>query len=131
MERMIEVPDAQKCPSTLTVHVGDLLWFHATGGRVKAGGNVVKMLGPYLRAIQGEHGEILMPMGTSNIIFFRAHQLGKAIIEVVTGKPWNTPKTITLSIYVELELDSMEQERDSPRWQEDDWPESEDVDVPF
>jgi hypothetical protein len=79
MGRLIEVQDAQKCPSSLTLRTGDMLLFHASGGRVGSGGNIVEMLGPFLQAVLGDHGNILAPMGAPNVVFFRAHQPGRAI----------------------------------------------------
>jgi hypothetical protein len=101
MGRLIEVQDAQKCPSSLTLHSGDMLLFHASGGRVGSGGNVVEMLGPFLQAVLGDHGNILAPMGAPNVVFFRAHRPGRAVIDVVTGDPWHAPQTTTLEIRVE------------------------------
>lgn len=101
MGRLIEVQYAQKCPSPLTLHTGDMLLFHATGGRVGSGRNVVEMLGPFLQAVLGDHGNILAPMGPPNTVFFRAHRPGRAVIDVVTGDPWHAPKTTTLEISIE------------------------------
>ncbi len=101
MGRLVEVPDARKCSSPLTLHAGDVLLFHASGGRVRSGGDVVEMLGPLLEAVVGEHGEVLTPMGPPNTVLFRAHQPGRAVIDVVTGDPWHSPQTTTLELSVE------------------------------
>jgi hypothetical protein len=101
MGRLIEVQEAQKCPSPLTLHPGDVLLFHATGGSVKSGGDAVEMLGPFLQAVLGEHGGILTAMGAPNTVLFRARKDGQAVIDVVTGDPWGESQRTTLSLAVE------------------------------
>jgi hypothetical protein len=101
MGQLIEIQDAQKCPSPLTVHTGDVLLFHATGGHVHSGGDVVEMQGPFLPAVLGDNGNVLAPMGAPNTVLFRACRPGQALIDVVTGDPWHAPQTITLDITVE------------------------------
>lgn len=102
MGQLIEIPDAQKCPSPLTVHTGDVLRFQATGGHVRSGSGVVEMLGPFLPAVLGDNGTIFAPMGAPNTVLFRACHPGRAQIDVVTGDPWHAPQTITLGITVEV-----------------------------
>jgi hypothetical protein len=101
MGRLIEVQEAQKCPSPLTLHPGDVLLFHATGGSVDSGGGVVEMLGPFIQAVLGEHGGILTPMGPPNTVLFRARKRGRAVIDVVTGDPWGASQKTTLNLAVE------------------------------
>lgn len=101
MARLIEVQDARMCPSPLTVRPGDVLLFRAAGGRVRSGGEVVELLGPFLQAVVGDDGNILTPMGPPNTVLFRARRPGQALIDVVTGDPFYTPQTTSLGISVE------------------------------
>jgi hypothetical protein len=101
MGRLIEIQLAQPWPPTLTVQIGDVLLFQATGGHVRSGGDVVEMLGPFVPAVLGDTGQILTPMGAPNTVMFRVHRLGRAMIEVVSGDPWQAPRTTTLGIKVE------------------------------
>jgi hypothetical protein len=100
MGRLIEVPDAQKCASDLPLQTGDMLLFHASGGRIGSGGDVVEMLGPLLEAIVGEDGNVLTPMGAPNVVLVRARRPGRAAIDVITGDPWQRPLTTKLAITV-------------------------------
>jgi hypothetical protein len=99
--RLIEFQHAREYPPTLTVHVGDVLFFKATGGHVQSGEDFVEMLGAFSPAIQGDNGEILTPMGAPNTVLFRALRPGRASIDVVTGDPWYGPQTTTLGITIE------------------------------
>jgi hypothetical protein len=101
MGRLIEIEHVGEGPPTLTVHVGDVLLFKATGGHVQSGDDVVEMLGAFLPAVQGDNGNILTPMGAPNTVLFRALRPGRASIDVVTGDPWHAPQTTTLAITVE------------------------------
>jgi hypothetical protein len=101
MARLIEVQDVPSAPSGLTLQVGDVLLFKATGGHVRSGAGVVEMLGAFVPAVLGDNGAILTPMGPPNTVVFRGLRPGRATIEVVTGDPWQAPQTTTLSIVVE------------------------------
>jgi hypothetical protein len=101
MARLVEVQDARVCPSPLTVHLGDVLLFHASGGSVRSGSDVVELLGPFLTAVLGDDGNIMTPMGPPNKVLFRARQPGRALIDVVTGDPFHSPHTTALGITVE------------------------------
>jgi hypothetical protein len=100
MARLIEVQDVRVCPSPLTVQQGDVLLFRAAGGRVRSGGDVVEVLGPFLPAVLGDNGNILTAEGPPNTVLFRAHRPGRALIDVVAGDPFHTPQTTTLGINV-------------------------------
>jgi hypothetical protein len=100
MGRLIEIQDALDCPASLTVAVGDLLQFSATGGHVKSGAGIVEMLGPFLSAVLADNGEPVAPMGAPNVAFFLAHRPGRAVIDVITGDPWQASRTTTLTIDV-------------------------------
>lgn len=103
MGRLIEVQEAQLRQSSLTVQPGDVLLFQATGGRVRSGGDVVEMLGPFLPAVLGQDGNVVAPMGAPNTVLFRAHCSGRASIDVLTGDPSQAapPRSVTLSVIVE------------------------------
>jgi hypothetical protein len=101
MGRMIEVQRAQNLPTRLTIRVGDVLIFGATGGHVYSGAEVVEILGPFIRGVLGDNGRIVSPMGAPNRVLFLARHPGRARIGLVTGDPWRTPKTTALHITVE------------------------------
>ncbi|HYE33990.1 hypothetical protein [Methylocaldum sp.] len=101
MARLIEVQDPRMCLSPLTVRSGDVLLFRAAGGRVRSGGDVVELLGPFLQAVVGDDGNILTPMGPPNTVLFHARQPGRALIDVITGDLFHTPQTTALGITVE------------------------------
>lgn len=101
MSRLIEVQYVQACPPSLTINVGDVLAFGATGGHIQTGGNVVELLGPFLPAVLGDNGEIVSPVGGPSAVWFVARQSGRARIDVVTGDPWQAPQTTILDITVE------------------------------
>jgi hypothetical protein len=101
MPRLIEVRDARACPSLQRVKVGDVLVFHAAGGHVRSGDDVVELLGPFVTAVVGDEGTIFTPMGPPNTVLFRASQHGQALIDVAIGDPFHAPQTIELRIAVE------------------------------
>jgi hypothetical protein len=101
MGQLIEVQDARAGPSALTVRAGDVLLFHAAGGHVRSGGDVIELLGPFLSATLGADGQVVAPMGAPNVVLVRAHRPGRAMIEVVTGDPFYAPQTTALGITVE------------------------------
>jgi hypothetical protein len=101
MSRLIEVQHAQDLPTSLTIKVGDVLYFGATGGHVHSGAEIVEILGPFLPGVVGDNGEILSPIGAPNTVLFFARRPGRATIDVVTGDPWHAPETTALSITVE------------------------------
>jgi hypothetical protein len=101
MGRLIEVQHAQACPRGLTVRLGDVLAFAATGGRVRSGGEAVELLGAFVPAVIGGGGQILSPSGAPNTVLFRARGTGRSRIDVVTGDPWRASESATLEILVE------------------------------
>jgi hypothetical protein len=101
MGRLVDVRDAQRLPSQLTLQPGDVLLCAATGGHVLAGEDVVEMIGAFLPAVLGEHGQVLTPMGAPNTVLFRALRPGLAKIDVITGDPWRDVRTTTLTLTVE------------------------------
>ena len=101
MGRLIEVQQAEGLPPILTIAVGDVLVFNATGGHVQAGADVIELYGPLLPGVVGDKDQILSPMGAPNTVLFLARRPGRATIDVVTGDPWRAPQTIPLDIIVE------------------------------
>jgi hypothetical protein len=100
MARLIEVPDAGACPSSLTVGPGDVLLFRAAGGHVRSGADVVEGWGPFLSAVVGDDGSVLAPAGSPNMVLFRACRNGQARIEVIEGDPFHAARTVVLDINV-------------------------------
>jgi len=101
MPRLIEVQDAQLCPSPQTVVVGDVLHFHAAGGRLRAGRGIVELLGPFVSSVVGDQGQVMTPMGPPNTLLVRALKPGRAVIDLVTGDPFHAPRKTTVAIVVE------------------------------
>jgi hypothetical protein len=98
--RLIELEDVPGFPERLTLAVGDVLRFAASGGHVRSGGDVVEMLGPFLPAVLGTNGEILSPMAAPNTVFFVVRRPGRAVIDVVSGDPWHAHQTTIVEISV-------------------------------
>jgi hypothetical protein len=101
MTRLIEIEDASLCASSLSLKVGDLLVFSATGGRMNTGGPAVRFVGVFIRAGLGLNKAILEPMGPPNAVVFEAQQQGEATIDVITGDPFGTTAATMLRIIVE------------------------------
>ncbi len=102
MRRLIDIqPTAQGFPPALTVQVGDLLMFGASGGRVRSDGDAVEFLGAFRTSVLGTAGSILSPMGAPSTVLFRARHLGRATIDVITGDPWHAPRTSTIQLVVD------------------------------
>jgi hypothetical protein len=100
MGRLIDLQHAPELPDCLTLGVGDVLQFGATGGRIRSGAGIVQMLGPFIPAVLATNGEILSPMSAPNTVFYIARRPGRATVEVITGDPWHAPQTTTLQITV-------------------------------
>ena len=105
MGRLIEIQDPPAAPARLTVEVGDVLQFSASGGHVRSGADIIEMLGPLVGAVLADDGgkpssDVLAPMGAPNTVLFVARRAGRAIIDVVTGDPWHAPQTSVLDIEV-------------------------------
>jgi len=101
MARLIEVQAVQDLPPGLTVRVGDLLLFRATGGRLRSGGAVLEALGAFMAATPVADGSILSAMGSPDAVLFLAREPGQARIEVMTGDPFHGPGATRLEITVE------------------------------
>jgi hypothetical protein len=90
----------QDLPAGLVVGVGDVLRFAATGGHLRSGASV-ELIGILADGVVGTDGTVLSPMGTPNTVLFRAITPGHAVIDVVTGDPWQSPFTRVVEIRVE------------------------------
>ena len=83
MPRLIDAgPDA---PATLTLRVGDIVRFNATGGRVLHGGDALENLGAFAPGVVGTHGGVLSPQGVPATQAFRALRAGAAAVELHRG----------------------------------------------
>ena len=100
MPRLIEVQQDQLDSAVQDMKVGDVLLFRASGGRVRAGEEVVELLGVFMTAVIGTSGEILEPLGPPNAVLFRALNSGEAKISITAGDPFYDPKTAELRINV-------------------------------
>ena len=83
------------------VQIGDVLLFHATGGRVESGADAVDLLPPLLSAVVGTDGTVLAPAGAPNIVLVRVGHPGQARLELVTGDPWHGAQPTTIDVTVE------------------------------
>jgi hypothetical protein len=86
MGRLIEIQHAPEAPARLTMEVGDLLQFAATGGHVRSGTDVLEMLDPSLPAVVAPHGEIISPLGAPTTVMFVARSPGRATIRGVRSR---------------------------------------------
>ena len=100
MPRLIELQHTPELPARLTVSVGDVLRFGASGGRIRSGGDILQMLGPFNPAVLATNGEILSPQGAPNTLLFVALGNGEATIEVVEGDPWHAPRRTIVKVAV-------------------------------
>lgn len=101
MSRLIEIqPVTQDLPACLTVRVGDVLQFAASGGYVRDG-TAVEILGIFVESVLGTDGRVLAPMGPPNAVLFRARSPGQVVIDVVSGDPWSAPTTGSMTVVVE------------------------------
>jgi hypothetical protein len=101
MTRLIEIEDARLCAPSLSLKVGDLVVFSASGGRMSTGSPAVRFVGVFIRAGLGLNKAILEPMGRPNAVVFEAQQQGEASIDVIIGDPFGTTATTTLLIVVD------------------------------
>lgn len=101
MGRLIDLRGQQPLPSSLTVRVGDLLVFGASGARVPADADALERLGPFVPGVVGTNGQVLSPMGAPNAVLFLARGAGTVHLELVTGDPFHGPRTSALDVTVE------------------------------
>lgn len=99
MARFIEV-QAGQIPRTLSVLVGDVVLFRASGGSVRSGSGVVEQLGAFVESVVGDNGAVLVPAGAPNVVLFRASAAGTASIAVMTGDPWRESRATMVKMTV-------------------------------
>ena len=99
MARLIEV-QAGQIPRALSLLVGDVVLFRASGGLVRSGSGVVEHLGALVESVLGDNGSVLAPAGGPNAVLFRAVGAGNASIVVVTGDPWRETRTSVVEVVV-------------------------------
>jgi hypothetical protein len=91
MPKLIEVQREQFGFAAHRMAVGDLLFFHATGGQVRSGSEIMELIGSFVTAVVGTEGQILEPLGPPNAVLFRALSPGEAEISVFAGDPFHNP----------------------------------------
>jgi hypothetical protein len=101
MSKLIEIGPTQGLPARLAIKVGDVLKFRATGARVPSPTNVLEIIGFYISSVVGDDGQVLTPMGAPNAVLIIGRHPGRAMLEVVTGDPWNGGRTTKLQVDVE------------------------------
>jgi hypothetical protein len=98
---MIDIQsDVEPVPADLTITMGDVLRFAASGGRVIAGTSV-GLLGIYTTAVVGTDGRVMAPMGSPGVVMFQAREPGNTEIDVIAGDPYRSTSPQRLSITVE------------------------------
>jgi hypothetical protein len=100
MRRLIETDDAAAVVSRVTICVGDVLLFAATGSRVISGSENIEIVGPLVRSVIGDDGQVYSPAGPPNSVMVVARQPGNAVIEVMTGDPWHATRTAKLDVAI-------------------------------
>jgi hypothetical protein len=100
MARLIDAA-AGPLPAVITIRVGDLLRFGASGGHLLSGLDVLQLIGPFVPAVIGTNGQVLSPMSAPNAVLFLARAPGNARIDIVTGDAWHGSTTTALDVYVE------------------------------
>lgn len=99
--RLFELkPKAEEIPADLTIAVGDVLRFAASGGRV-LDGTAVEVLGVFVRGVIGTDGRAMSPAGNPNAVLFRAVAPGSATINVVYGGQLADPHATKIVVVVE------------------------------
>ena len=101
MAKLIEVTQVRDVPSHLAVGVGDMLVFSAGGAVVRAGADILEMLGPFRPAAIIGDGTPLSPEGPPNTVMFLARASGAAVIEVISGDLWQKPVRTVLNVVIE------------------------------
>lgn len=101
MTRFIPVREsADGLPDRVHIQPGDVLWVTAVGARVRSG-TAVEVLGILQEAVLGTDGRALAPMGTPNVVLLQAQQPGQSDIDLVTGDPWHSARSRTITVIVQ------------------------------
>jgi hypothetical protein len=101
MAKLIEVTLARDAPAHVVIGVGDVLLCNASGGIIRAGADVLEKLGPFSRATIGPDGTLLSPEGPPSKVMFHARASGSAVIELISGDPWQKPLRTVVNVLVE------------------------------
>ena len=101
MARLVEIENARRCASPLVIHSGDALLFRAAGCLIRAGRDVIEVLGAFVCATVGDNGAVFTPEGPPNVVLVRATAPGYAQIDLFTGDPFHAPVATTIEITVE------------------------------
>ncbi|MDT3444298.1 MULTISPECIES: hypothetical protein [unclassified Pseudofrankia] len=100
MSRLIEAQPAALNPALpVTLQVGDVLRLAASGGRVREGSSV-ELLGIFTEGLVGTDGTVLTPLGAPNTVLFRARVPGQSTVDVVTGDPWRSTRSNSVTVVV-------------------------------
>ena len=100
MPRLIEVQPDQDLTAGLSVRIGDLIVFEASGGAIRNETGAVEMVGSFVRSVVGG-SRVVAPMGAPNAVILRARARGAAEIGLVTGDPWGRSSQVSVRLIVE------------------------------
>lgn len=98
MSRLIDI--ATDPVERLTVCVGDVLSFAASGGVVEEGDPAVELLGAFAPAVVGTNGEVLSPATPPTTVLFRAAASGRARLTLYSGGDWSHPEARTVDVTI-------------------------------
>ena len=87
MPRFIPVPLGAGAVQELTVAIGDVLSFTASGGQVLSGSSV-EFIGVFGPGTVGTDGRVLSPAGPPNRVLVRAAAPGRSTLRLATGDPF-------------------------------------------
>lgn len=85
----------------LTVGIGDVLSFAASGGSVDEGGPAVELLGAFFPAVVGSDGEVLSPATPPTVVLFRAAAPGHARLSLFSSLDWSRPQARAVDVTVQ------------------------------
>jgi hypothetical protein len=100
MPRLVELQKVNACRQPLSIHVGDVLLIHASGGRIQSGSSL-ELGGPYLPATAVEPGEVLTAVGVPHTMLAWARHAGPTILEMISGDPWQRTERAIVHVNVE------------------------------
>lgn len=84
----------------LTVRVGDVLSFAASGGTVAEGDPAVELLGALSPGVVAINGEVLSPETPPTTVLFRAAAAGGARLTLFSGQDWSSPQSRIVTVTV-------------------------------
>ncbi|HEX8622767.1 MAG TPA: hypothetical protein VF718_12425 [Allosphingosinicella sp.] len=98
MSRLIEI--GTDPVERLTVRVGDVMSFSASGGTAGEEGPAVELLGAFSPAVVATNGEVLSPETPPTTVLFRAAAAGRARLTLFSGQDWSSPLARTVDVTV-------------------------------